>query len=113
VYLAFCWGDMPDDQRQGWYTVAPGKFEAFTLKNAVYNLTAQDFGYYATGGGKVWAGKASDTRTLSVIINPHKPFAGRRNDPIAGGQKVYFKRLTLKESDSSGENAYGSFVLWW
>jgi hypothetical protein len=110
VSLAFCWANFDDDSRSGWYVVPAGQFKTFTLKAVVYHLTRLDFGYYAKGGGKVWAGKASDDRALNVIINPRKAFAGRRNDPISGGQKVYFKHLTLKENDS-GEHGYATITL--
>jgi hypothetical protein len=111
VYLAFRWRgfDMPDDRRDGWYGVPAGETKTFTFKNIVYVFTADSFGYYAEGGGKVWAGKSSDG--LGVIIHPTKNFEGHPEDRISGGKKVYFKPLSLKETGNTREDATGSIVL--
>jgi uncharacterized membrane protein len=111
VYLAFRWSgfDMPDDRRQGWFVVQAGKFEAFTFEDVVYGLTADDFGYYAEGGGKVWAGKSSD-KHMGVIIHSTKSFKGHPDAPISGGKKVYFKRLSLKQLGDT-EHAMGTIVI--
>jgi hypothetical protein len=109
--LAFRWAgfDTPDDKRSGWYTVKAGESRTITFEDAVYALTAEDFGYYATGGGKVWQGSADDERPHPVIIHPKKKFSGHPEDPISGGKKVYFRHVSLKETDGSREN--GSATL--
>jgi hypothetical protein len=109
--LAFRWAgfDTPDDRRIGWYNVKAGESKTFTFKDAEYALTAQDFGYYATGGGKVWKGKADDERPLPVIIHPKQAFKGSPDDPIDGGRKVYFRHIKLKETSDDREN--GSATL--
>ena len=109
--FAFCWAgfDQPDDRRIGWYNVKAGESKTFTFKDADYPLTAQDFGYYATGGGKVWSGKADDERPLPVIIHLKRAFKGHPEDPIDGGKKVYFRHIKLKQA--SNDPANGSATL--
>ncbi|MDD2452660.1 MAG: hypothetical protein PHI81_03235 [Synergistaceae bacterium] len=109
--FAFCWAgfDIPDDRRIGWYNVKAGESKTFTFKDADYPLTAQDFGYYATGGGKVWSGKADDERPLPVIIHLKRAFKGHPEDPIDGGKKVYFRHINLKQA--SNDPANGSATL--
>ena len=109
--FAFCWAgfDKPDDRRTGWYNVKAGESKTFTFKDAQYALTAQDFGYYATGGGKVWSGKADDERPLPVIIHLKRAFKGHPEDPIDGGKKVYFRHINLKQA--SNDPANGSATL--
>lgn len=109
--FAFCWAgfDKPDDRRIGWYNVKAGESKTFTFKDAQYALTAQDFGYYAMGGGKVWTGKADDERPLPVIIHPKQAFKGSPDDPIDGGRKVYFRHIKLKET--SDDKVNGSATL--
>jgi hypothetical protein len=109
--LAFRWAgfDTPDDKRSGWHTVKAGESRTITFKDAVYALTAQDFGYYATGGGKVWQGSANDERPNPVIIHPKNKFDGHPEDPISGGKQVYFRHVKLKQTDDSREN--GSAAL--
>jgi len=109
--FAFCWAgfDQPDDRRIGWYNVKAGESKTFTFKDADYPLTAQDFGYYATGGGKVWSGKADDERPLPVIIHLKRAFKGHPEDPIDGGKKVYFRHINLKQA--SNDPANGSATL--
>ena len=98
VAVAFCWAgfDYGDERRAGWFTVQPGKSRVVTL-DAVYGLTAQDFGFYADGrhrGEKVvWSGKFR-----RVIIHPTKKFSGHPDDPIQGGIKVGFRQLKLRET---------------
>jgi hypothetical protein len=89
--------------------VKAGESRTITFKDAVYALTAQDFGYYATGGGKVWAGKSNDERPLAVIIHPKGKFGGHPGDSIDGGKRVYFRHISLKQTDDSREN--GSATL--
>ena len=97
VAVAFCWDgfDMHDDRRSGWYIVQPGQSRVVTLKNAVYALTSQGFGYYAQGRHKgkkvVWKGNFR-----SVIIHPSKKFSGHPDAPIQGGIKVGFRKLKLR-----------------
>ena len=109
--FAFCWAgfDKPDDRRIGWYNVKAGESKTFTFNDAQYALTAQDFGYYAMGGGKVWTGKADDERPLPVIIHPKQAFKGSPDDPIDGGRKVYFRHIKLKETSDDMVN--GSATL--
>lgn len=109
--LAFRWAgfDSPDDRRSGWYSVKAGESKTITLKKATYALTAQDFGYYATGGGKVWKGSAKDKRPLKTVIHPKKAFSGHPEDPINGGVTVYFRHIKLKETGNTRED--GSATL--
>jgi hypothetical protein len=111
--LAFRWSgfDMPDDRRSGWYAVPSGESKTFTFKDVVYYLTVQDIGYYATGGGKVWAGKSSDERPLGVIIHPKNKFGGHPDDPIDGGKKVYFRHISLKQTDKARENGSATITF--
>jgi hypothetical protein len=111
--LAFRWAgfDSPDDRRSGWYGVKAGESRTITFKDAVYALTAQDFGYYATGGGKVWAGKSNDERPLAVIIHPKSKFGGHPDDSIDGGKKVYFRHISLKQTDDSRENGNATLTF--
>jgi hypothetical protein len=94
--FAFCWAgfDTPDDRRSGWYNVNAGETRTITLKDAVYALTAQGFGYYAKGGGGVWSGRTNDERRL-VIIHPTSAFSGHPDNPISGGERVYFRYIKL------------------
>jgi hypothetical protein len=94
--FAFCWAgfDTPDDRRSGWYIVNAGATRTITLKDAVYALTAQEFGYYAKGGGSAWSGRANEGRRL-VIIHPTNAFSGHPDNPIAGGERVYFRYIKL------------------
>jgi opacity protein-like surface antigen len=109
--FAFRWSgfDLPDDRRSGWYNVPSGESKTFTFKDADYFLTAQDFGYYATGGGKVWQGKSGDERPLDVIINPNGKFSGHPDDPITGGKKVFFRHVALKETGANDATATLTF----
>jgi hypothetical protein len=111
VYLAFCWMgfDSPLDRRSGWYEAPAGEITTLTFEDAVYALTTGSFGYYAEGGGKVWEGKSSDD--IGVIIHPTKSFKGHPEDKISGGKKVYFKRLSLKETGNTREDGTGTIVL--
>ena len=104
--FAFCWQgfDMPDDMSKGWYNVKAGETRTITFKDVVYALTAQGFGYYATGtpkGGKklTWAGKGGD-ELMEYYIHPKESFTGSRDEPIEGGQKVPFRKVKLKETGS-------------
>jgi hypothetical protein len=98
--MAFRWSgfDLPDDRRSGWFTVPANTTKKFTI-DVAYALTADSFGYYATGGGKVWQGKSGD---LAVIIHPTKNFSGHPDTKISGGKKVYFRRVKLKGSEETG-----------
>jgi hypothetical protein len=109
MYLAFRWRgfDQPDDRRSGWYEVLAGQTKTLTFEDVVYVFTTDGFGYYAEGGGKVWAGTSSDG--FGVIIHSTKAFKGHPDDPISDGKKVYFKPLSLKQTDESREN--GSATL--
>ena len=111
--FAFCWAgfDKPDDRRIGWYTVNAGESKTFTFNDAQYALTAQDFGYYAMGGGKVWTGKADDERPLPVIIHLKRAFKGNPEDPIDGGRKVYFRHIKLKETSDDKVNGSGTLTF--
>ena len=111
--FAFCWAgfDKPDDRRIGWYNVNAGESKTFTFNDAQYALTAQDFGYYAMGGGKVWTGKADDERPLPVIIHLKRAFKGNPEDPIDGGRKVYFRHIKLKETSDDKVNGSGTLTF--
>ena len=100
--LAFRWSglDWENDRRFGWRNVKAGETKTFTFEDAIYVMTSESFGYYAQGGKKVWAGKASD-EYMGVIINPKSAFGGHPDDPINGGKKVYFRRVNLKETGNS------------
>ena len=111
--LAFRWAgfDLPDDRRSGWYIVPSGESKTFTFKDAYYPMTAEGFGYYATGGEKVWAGKSGDEH-MAVIIHPKNKFSGHPDDPISGGKKVVFRRVALKETDDgTRENATATLTF--
>jgi hypothetical protein len=112
VYIAFCWGDFPDEKRpgrrQGWSGVAAGETKKITFEDAMIGFTYERFGYYAQGGGKVWAGTSSNG--ISVIIHPNNSFKGHTQDPISGGKKVYFHRVSLKQIGDT-EHATGSITL--
>jgi len=111
--FAFCWAgfDSPDNRRSGWYSVKAGETRTITFKDTVYALTAQEFGYYATGGGSVWAGKPSDERPLEVIIHPKDKFGGHPDDPISGGKKVYFRHINLKETGDTREDGTATLTF--
>ena len=99
--LAFCWNGV-DPGRSGWHNVPAGTSKTFTFKDANYGFndgTNGSFGYYATSGKSVWAGKSSDA---SMIINPKGSFDGAPNDPISGGKKVFVRRVNLKATSSDG-----------
>lgn len=110
LFMAFRWSgfDLPYDRRSGWYNVKAQSSRTITFKNAVYPLTAEDFGYYAKGGGLVWSGKEDVENPMAVIINPKKAFGGHPEDPVEGGEKVYFRPVKLRRiqgSDTDGEGA--------
>ncbi|MDR1622939.1 MAG: hypothetical protein LBS00_11245 [Synergistaceae bacterium] len=63
--FAFRWTGFDDDNRSGWYTVKAGETRTIMFKDVVYVFTSPDFGYYATGGGRVWPGSANDERPLA------------------------------------------------
>ena len=109
--LAFRWAgfDTPDDRRSGWYTVKSGESKTFNFEDAVYALTEQDFGFYATGGGKTWRGSPEDERPLPVIIHPKQAFQGGPDDPVDGGKKVFFRHINLKETGNDRKD--GSATL--
>ncbi len=98
----------PDDRRIGWYNVKAGESKTFTFNDAQYALTAQDFGYYAMGGGKVWTGRRMTSVPLPVIIHPKQAFKGSPEDSIDGGRK-YFRHIKLKET--SDDKVNGSATL--
>jgi hypothetical protein len=108
VYIAFCWGEFPQPRRQGWSGVAAGETKTYTFEDALFGVTIESFGYYAVGGGKVWAGTSSNG--ISVIIHPNNSFKGSIGDPINGGKNVYFKRVTLEQIGET-ENAIGAIVI--
>ena len=97
--------DGPDDRRSGWHNVPAGTSKTFTFKEVSHTMTVSDFGYYAKSGKDVWAGKSSDERPLPVIINPKGNFSGHPEDPISGGQKVFFRHATLKETTNPDNGA--------
>ena len=111
--FAFCWAgfDKPDDRRSGWYNVRGGESKTLTFEDAVYALTEQDFGFYATGGGKVWRGSPEDERPLPVIIHPKQAFRGGPEDPVDGGKKVYFRRIHLKETGSDRKDGKATLTF--
>jgi hypothetical protein len=114
ISVAFRWSgfDTYDDRRAGWYVVKAGGTKTVNFASAAYALTAQDFGYYAYGGGKVWSGKNTDSRPLPVIIHPKNKFGGHPNGSINGGKRVYFRRMNLKETPGSGrENATATLTF--
>lgn len=118
--IAFCWAgfDAPDDTSKGWYNVKAGESKTITFKGAVYALTAQGFGYYATGttkGGKpiTWAGSSED-KHKAYWIHPKKSFTGQSangGEPISDGKKVYFRALKLKETGSTREDATATLTF--
>jgi hypothetical protein len=108
VYIAFCWGDFPKPRRQGWSGIAAGETKTFTFEDAMFGVTVEEFGYYAQGGGKVWAGTSSNG--IGVIIHPNNSFKGNTLDPISGGKKVYFKRVTIKQVGET-EHATGGIAI--
>jgi hypothetical protein len=110
--LAFRWlglsGFNEEAKRSGWYGVKAGESRTITFEDAEWYLTGGEFGYYATGGGKVWAGKSSDEDPLKVIIHPKGKFDGHPDAPIKGGKVVYFRHVNLKltnESNPQGPSA--------
>jgi opacity protein-like surface antigen len=115
LYLAFRWSgsDSSNDRRDAWYNVPAGITRTITF-NIEYTLTAESFGYFAhtrsREGGKYFGGKESDG--MGVFIHLNGPFAGRPDDPMPGGEKVWFKPLKLQEvKTSKGLNGVGHIVL--
>ena len=97
VMIAFCWGGRTADQnrRAGWYYVLGYETKDIVL-DADYSYTWDEFGYYATGGGKVWSANSSPGASAGrVIIDPDGPFKGHPKDRIDGGQEVHFKKIKL------------------
>jgi hypothetical protein len=119
--IAFCWAgfDLPDDTSKGWYNIKAGESKTITIREAVYALTAQGFGYYATGTTKdgktiVWSGKSSDDRRKEYWIHPKKSFTGQsvsNGEPISGGKKVDFRALKLKKTGSTNEDATATITF--
>ncbi len=104
--LAFRWAgfDMPDDIVSGWYNVPAGQTKTFKF-DVAYQMTAQDFGYYAQGGGSVWGGGK-----LSGWINPKSKFRGNPHEMPSGMKEVGYRHLKLKRGPGE-DSAYGSATL--
>ena len=108
--IAFCWAgfDTPDFKKKGWYNVKAGETRTITIKEAAYYFNSTSgFGYYAFGGGKVWAGQ--EGKGAEVIIHPTKSFSGYWDEPISGGKKVWFRHVNLKQT--SEDMFHGSATL--
>jgi hypothetical protein len=101
--FAFCWAglDYEYDVSKGWYIVKAGESKTFTIKEAAYPLTSQNFGYYAMGGGSVWKGKSGGEYS-EFWIHTKQAFTGNHDDPISGGQKVPFRIIKLKRTGGDG-----------
>lgn len=95
--FAFRWAgfDMPDDTVKGWYNVPAGATKTFTFSDAVYALTSDSFGYYATGGKKVWKGDLK-----GWVSSSGKAFSGNPDEPPSDAKSVGFRKITLKAGSS-------------
>ncbi|MDL2271709.1 hypothetical protein LJC23_01600 [Desulfovibrio sp. OttesenSCG-928-I05] len=92
--MSFCfrWAgfDSPDDRVKGWYNVPAGATKTFTFSEVIYAHTSGSFGYYASGGNKVWTGD------LKGWISPGKAFTGTPDRVASGGKKVGYRKITLR-----------------
>jgi uncharacterized membrane protein len=110
IFVAFCWQnfDTEDDKSKGWFKVEAGKSTTVTIKSAIWQLTQDGFGYYATetsnGKTRYWRGKGGDEQ-MEYYIHPKKTFTGSHNEPIDGGKLVSFRKMKMREA---GTNADGS-----
>jgi uncharacterized membrane protein len=111
MWLSFCWAglDHEDDVSKGWYTVKAGESRTITFKDAIYALTSENFGYYATGGKYTWSGNTG-SEYMTFWIHPKNAFTGS-HDPISGGEKVEFKTLNLKSTSDNREDGAGTLTF--
>ncbi|MCL1940607.1 MAG: DUF1036 domain-containing protein [Synergistaceae bacterium] len=115
ISFAFCWAgfDYDDDVSKGWYTVKAGETKSFTFKDAVYPLTSENFGYYAKGTPKgkktlYWRGEGNNDH-MKFYIHQSEAFTGSHNKQIRGGEKVQFRKMTLKRTGDTDGTATLTF----
>ena len=114
ISIAFRWDGFDANHSRGWFTVNAGQSRTITLNDVVYALTAQGFGYYATGGGSTWRG--NNDNGLYGWIHPREAFrfaffGDEVKNPKSGMQKVLYRRINLRETGNTREDATATLTF--